>query len=369
MSFRRPTIRRREGSESPTKSIPSSVLVSPSKSSSSKSSHIYLVDTDHVGRQRQAARTMALYLPGPEALVTLPGRQEFTHTEGKTKTRSSHGRRNPTVADMDSFDGGDRDNEDFANAIHTMNVVAIPGQWQSKKAKQWRKWSTVVIPSLIHPFMRLLHQTQSFREAPIPSTPRDGCGIGIRKLKILSVNFDCTWSVLMVISYLTRAVLEYVEVRVCACRPAALQLLERGLFPCSPIAPTLAASVKLLQFVKDLFVRMPPNTRSWADALETFLHGLGYKLPKVRIYLCRAPPFDNWFVRIHCAAVSAEHCSGTLHLSKQPRTISNNELIVCELWMGLSQMIDHPITSENVARYVLVAAKCTVLAQCMSPLH
>ncbi|KII82649.1 hypothetical protein PLICRDRAFT_66933, partial [Plicaturopsis crispa FD-325 SS-3] len=69
-----------------------------------------------------------------------------------------------------------------------------------------------------------------------------------------------------------------IEISVCACRPAALQLLRRGLFPCAPIAPSLAVDVRMLEFVTTLFVRMPPNATAWCDTLESFLDGRGYKL-------------------------------------------------------------------------------------------
>ncbi|KII82805.1 hypothetical protein PLICRDRAFT_120248, partial [Plicaturopsis crispa FD-325 SS-3] len=72
--------------------------------------------------------------------------------------------------------------------------------------------------------------------------------------------------------------IEKIELTVCVCKPAALQLLNRGLFPCAPRAPSLAVDLRLLEFVKTLFVRMAPNATAWCDALESFLHGRGYKL-------------------------------------------------------------------------------------------
>ena len=72
--------------------------------------------------------------------------------------------------------------------------------------------------------------------------------------------------------------LQMIEIRACQCSPAAQQLLSRGLFPCAPIAPTLAVDLKMLDFVQELFVRMPPNTTSWCEAIEAFLGKRGYKL-------------------------------------------------------------------------------------------
>ena len=72
--------------------------------------------------------------------------------------------------------------------------------------------------------------------------------------------------------------LQSIEIRACQCSPAAMQLLSHGLFPCAPIAPTLAVDLKMLDFVRELFVRMPHNTTSWCDTIEAVLGKRGYKL-------------------------------------------------------------------------------------------
>ena len=69
-----------------------------------------------------------------------------------------------------------------------------------------------------------------------------------------------------------------IEIDACQCSPAALQLLSQGYFPCAPIAPTLAVDLKMLEFVRELFVRMPPNTTAWCETLEAFLGNCRYKL-------------------------------------------------------------------------------------------
>lgn len=72
--------------------------------------------------------------------------------------------------------------------------------------------------------------------------------------------------------------LQNLDIDTCYCSPAPLQLMSRGLFPCSPIAPTLAVDIKLLEFVRELFLRMPPNVSAWSDTLEAFLGRAQYKL-------------------------------------------------------------------------------------------
>ncbi|KIM50444.1 hypothetical protein SCLCIDRAFT_47385, partial [Scleroderma citrinum Foug A] len=67
-----------------------------------------------------------------------------------------------------------------------------------------------------------------------------------------------------------------IDLMVCSCAPAAQQLLQMGYFPCAPLAPTLAVSVKVLTLIKHLLVCIPPNTSAWCEALESYLRGMGY---------------------------------------------------------------------------------------------
>lgn len=71
--------------------------------------------------------------------------------------------------------------------------------------------------------------------------------------------------------------LELTSVEVCSCS-APLQLLAMGLFPASPLRPTLAVDLNMLDYVNELFVRSPPNTTAWCDSLEAFLGSRSYKL-------------------------------------------------------------------------------------------
>ncbi|KAF9220235.1 hypothetical protein BS17DRAFT_852707 [Gyrodon lividus] len=72
--------------------------------------------------------------------------------------------------------------------------------------------------------------------------------------------------------------LEDVQVDCCKCTPAPVHLINHGLFACSPITPSLAVHLRVLELVKNLFARLTPNTMAWCDALESFLDGQGYKL-------------------------------------------------------------------------------------------
>ncbi|KAG6807512.1 hypothetical protein H0H92_008315 [Tricholoma furcatifolium] len=76
--------------------------------------------------------------------------------------------------------------------------------------------------------------------------------------------------------------LEKINIVVCQCTPAhgaPQQLLEAGYFACAPLLPSLAVSLKVLDFVSELFLHMAPNNTAWCKATERFLDRMGYKLP------------------------------------------------------------------------------------------
>ena len=95
--------------------------------------------------------------------------------------------------------------------------------------------------------------------------------------------------------------LEEVEISYCMCIPLPIHLMGRGLFACSPIAPTLAVDLRVLEFVKMLFVRLTPNTTAWCDALENFLNAQGYKLQSK---VCSLNSFTIFFLHPKYAALA-----------------------------------------------------------------
>jgi hypothetical protein len=58
-----------------------------------------------------------------------------------------------------------------------------------------------------------------------------------------------------------------------------VQLVRSGLFPCSPIFPTFAVDIRVLDFVRRLFCRIAPNYTAWCSAATEFLGAQGYHLP------------------------------------------------------------------------------------------
>jgi|SRR6267378_8040427 len=78
--------------------------------------------------------------------------------------------------------------------------------------------------------------------------------------------------------YLLIIFLELEKITLCTCKEPALQLLQRGFFPCAPQEPSLAVDLGVLDFAHDLFINSAPNTTAWCETLEGFLSTRNFKL-------------------------------------------------------------------------------------------
>ncbi|KIO01257.1 hypothetical protein M404DRAFT_150603, partial [Pisolithus tinctorius Marx 270] len=131
-----------------------------------------------------------------------------------------------------------------------------------KKMKQWQQWLHTVIPSLLQPYLAYRRLSNHFWNPVDYELPMCGCH-QTRKLRVICIDFNA---------------LQSVDLAVCPCAPAALQFLWMGYFPCAPLGPTLAVSLQLLSFVRQLFMCIPPNTSAWCESLEAYLAAMGYKV-------------------------------------------------------------------------------------------
>ena len=92
--------------------------------------------------------------------------------------------------------------------------------------------------------------------------------------------------------------------------------MERGLFACSPVSPTLAVDLRVLELVKKLFVRLTPNMTAWCEALENFLEAQGYKF-QLKVSFCYM--FDMSIFVVHSIMVN-QMCS--LFTASRPLCLS-----------------------------------------------
>ncbi|KAJ7300840.1 hypothetical protein DFH08DRAFT_615037, partial [Mycena albidolilacea] len=133
---------------------------------------------------------------------------------------------------------------------------------------QWESWQLQVIPALVPVFVQLWHRTRGLREVdalPAPSKP----------------TCDCRSSILCKVSVVRfTAAISDLEIHICECAPAAVQLLRAGLFPSAPWRPSLAVDLHVLEFARNLFGRISPNNTAWIATMESFLRDLGFTLDR-----------------------------------------------------------------------------------------
>ncbi|KAK7032693.1 hypothetical protein R3P38DRAFT_2520826 [Favolaschia claudopus] len=174
-----------------------------------------------------------------------------------------------------------------------LNATSIPGFRVSKRAKQAQAWTNNIIPKLQPLFLKLLHTTQSFRDmrhltvddsAPCACPLRsDHQPVKRRLLKIYVVRMTA---------------LEQIQICVCACSTAPEILLRAGLFPASPKRPDLAIDIEVLDFVRHLFLEMPPNVSAFSKALERSLLNRGYKLDFENTLRRRFGHALQWYIHL-----------------------------------------------------------------------
>ncbi|KAI5988024.1 hypothetical protein EDD15DRAFT_2172880 [Pisolithus albus] len=142
----------------------------------------------------------------------------------------------------------------LTDGLHvSQDPFSPPSRSAGKKMRQWQRWSRDVIPSLVQPYLSYRRLSNRFRNPVNYEPPTCNCALFMVGLR-------------------------HVDLVVCPCVPAALQLLWMGYFPCAPLGPSLAVSLQLLSLVRQLFMRMPPNTSAWCESFEAYLAGMGYRV-------------------------------------------------------------------------------------------
>jgi hypothetical protein len=85
-----------------------------------------------------------------------------------------------------------------------------------------------------------------------------------------------------------------------------------GAFPCAPLSPSLAVDLRVLEFTRNLFLEIAPNTTAFSIALERCLSSLGFQLDhKVRRLRCLSMLLFISSSRTPCVGDSATASCGT----------------------------------------------------------
>ncbi|KAK6972164.1 hypothetical protein R3P38DRAFT_3207371 [Favolaschia claudopus] len=174
---------------------------------------------------------------------------------------SSETERNAT----DNFDPSASSSHPDAYHISFLHDQTDHGTYQRKKITQSTRWQEEVLPLLVPVLATLLQETKSLRD--LHSTGRSprhsSCNCPGRNLKVTIVRW---------------ASMEDVHLFVCPCAPAPVQLMRLGAFGSSPVHPSLAVDLHVLEFFRNLFLQVSPNTAAVSKTLEHVLSEMGFQL-------------------------------------------------------------------------------------------
>ncbi|KAJ6553756.1 hypothetical protein DFH09DRAFT_1085514 [Mycena vulgaris] len=100
---------------------------------------------------------------------------------------------------------------------------------------------------------------------------------------------------------------EDVEMQICTCYPAAVQIVRYGTFPCAPVLPSLAVDLRVLDFTMNLFLQIAPNNMVLSVPLERCLGSMGFQLEHKNSLRRRFGNCLMWY--IHLRQQTKEHYS------------------------------------------------------------
>jgi hypothetical protein len=167
----------------------------------------------------------------------------------------------------------------YARDLEKLTIEKKLSRHARRRAAAANRWDRDVIPALIRPYMEYMRKSERGQAHIDPPSTQCSCsGRGISK-QVTAVHMDRTYVCCAVLDQKLITIdvgLDYIELRICSCSPAPVQLVKRGLFPCSPVYPALAVSIEMLEFVSMLFVHLAPNETAWAEALVMFLARRGH---------------------------------------------------------------------------------------------
>jgi hypothetical protein len=162
-----------------------------------------ILSVSDIPRSKRPRHSTALFLPGPEELITLPGRVTLTQrilldlrgleTYESTSTPKSSHQLTSTPAQHASSDSLDPDTHlpdiDYMTAVNQDEGASRRQAAQRKKARLRTNWMSNLIPLLLPHHLRLLCDTKSLRTRPNPPSRSCSCTPG-RTLTIICLYFQ-----------------------------------------------------------------------------------------------------------------------------------------------------------------------------------
>ncbi|KAF8207304.1 hypothetical protein K438DRAFT_1511008, partial [Mycena galopus ATCC 62051] len=132
-----------------------------------------------------------------------------------------------------------------------------------KRAAQWQRWQNKTLPALLPEYACMMQETKSLRDMEGRESQASPCACHKEIHKVAVVRFSS---------------IEDFEIHSCKCAPVPVQLMRMGAFGCSPVKPSLAVDLCVLEFTLNLFLQISPNNTAITVALERVLGNMGFQL-------------------------------------------------------------------------------------------
>ena len=115
--------------------------------------------------------------------MALPGGRRFTQVYDLNDPSVTSTRHRNTARDH-------RDHDLAFDDVFSSPYLDLDINGRQRKERQWKTWTTDVIPSLLRPYLRLLRETNNLRNMPTNRTDDCVCGSLGHPLSVLNVYFD-----------------------------------------------------------------------------------------------------------------------------------------------------------------------------------
>ncbi|KAF8143385.1 hypothetical protein K438DRAFT_1783790 [Mycena galopus ATCC 62051] len=132
-----------------------------------------------------------------------------------------------------------------------------------KRAAQWHRWQNETLPALLPEYARMIQEMKSLRDLEGRKPQASPCACHKEIHRVAVVRFSA---------------IEDFEIHSCKCAPVSVQLMRMSAFGCSPVKPSLAVDLRVLEFTFNLFLQISPNNTAITVALERVLGNMGFQL-------------------------------------------------------------------------------------------
>ncbi|KIJ25089.1 hypothetical protein M422DRAFT_273977 [Sphaerobolus stellatus SS14] len=202
-------------------------------------------------------------------------------------------------------------------------------RYRLRRVRQFARWQEEIIPLLIQPYLDIRYSTKCGR-VPLELDDSEVWGMG----GICSCG-QKGYTIRIILAHWDR--LEETRLRYCKCKPAAVTLMKHGMMACSPIQPSIAFDINLMELISLTMLNMAPNVTGWTLSLETFWLRRGYTLGLREALRKRFSNAIQWFNVLEDAV--------TTHVANEMAT----RLAASNVYPPAQPSPSHVVTTEVVS--------------------